>query len=129
MFVYPLLPKANNQMKCKYCCSIQAKKHGWRYAKKGKIQRYFCSKCNKGFTKGTIAFRMRNPRWKIKKAVKLRNKGFSLSQIANEVGGVSRQTIWRWLKDIRKPRGRYKITYREMRNQYGKYKRSFRIRI
>jgi len=84
-------------------------KRGWRYNKKGRIQKYCCSRCDYKFVKAGIAYRMRQPRWKILKAIELRDKGLSLAQIAKEIGGVSRQTILKWLQNRRRLKNKFVV--------------------
>jgi len=88
-------------MKCKYCNSKNILKHGKRKTKnRGLIQRYYCKDCKKMFSAGgKFTHKKRSKRWKIKKALELRKEGYSCEKIANQIGGVSRQTIWKWIKN------------------------------
>jgi len=123
-------PRNIDYPKCPKCKSNKAVvKRGFRYnLGRGKIQKYCCKSCGNKFSKSNMAFYMRNSEVKIKKAIELFNSGFSYSQIANKIRGVSRQTIGRWLKkyNVKKPKER--IIEREMKNQYGTYKRKFLIK-
>ena len=85
---------------------IKPTKHGFRYARGAKIQRYCCKRCNYRFEKCGMTYRMRNPRWKILKAIELRDKGKSYACIANELGGMSRQTILKWLRNRRRKKNK-----------------------
>lgn len=89
-------------------------KRGWRYNKKGRVQKWV-SRCGYTFTKAGVAFRMRAPRWKILEAIKLRDKGLTLSQIATQLGDVSRQTILSWIQGRRRSKNKVVVVEREIR--------------
>ena len=74
-------------------------KQGNRNTKRGKIQRYACLRCDCRFIERTSSYRMKNPRWKILKTIELRKQGKTLAQIADAIGGVSRHSILRWLRE------------------------------
>jgi len=109
-------------MKC-LKCGIDLEKYkpikrGWRHNMKGRIQKFQCKRCGYKFTKAGVAFRMRAPRWKILKAIELRDKGQTLAQIANQLGGISRQTVLSWIKDRRRLKNKTIIAERMIRGHY-----------
>ena len=83
---------------CPKCKSKIITKHGTRKTLNGSVQTFFCKKCNRKFSKKGITYRMRNNEKDIRKALWLRKKGYTLAQIAEIIGGISRQSILRWLK-------------------------------
>jgi len=105
-----LRKKTKFTKKCPKCQidleKIKPIKHGFRHARGIKIQRYSCKRCGYKFEKCGLTYRMRNPRWKILKAIELRNKGLSYAVIADELGGISRQTILRWLRNRRRKKNK-----------------------
>lgn len=115
--------------KCPKCKSNKITKRGFRYnLGRGKIQKYGCKNCGNKFSPNTKDFHMRNSEVKINKAIQLFNKGLSYSQIASQIKGVSRQTIGRWLKKYKVPKPKERVLEREVKNQYGTYKRKFLIK-
>ncbi len=85
-------------MRCKYCYN-KTIKSGYRYNTRGKVQRYKCKSCNKKSSNyGRYTYRMRNRRWKILEAIKLRKQGLSYAEIASKLGEISRQSVFRWMK-------------------------------
>ena len=113
---------------CPKCKSTNTIKRGKRYnLERGYTQKYGCKDCGYKFTPKTKEYRMRVSETKINKAIELFNQGYSYSQIAKKVKGVSRQTICRWLKKYKVPK-KDKVIEREVKNQYGTYKRKFNIK-
>lgn len=102
--------------KCLRCgidfSKIKPIKRGWRPTRKGRTQKWQCSRCRTTFTKAGITFRMRSPRWKILKAIELRDNGLSYSQIAFTIGGVSRITVYKWCQARRKVKNKIIIIKR-----------------
>jgi transposase-like protein len=114
---------------CPKCNSKNLVKRGKRYnLERGKIQRYYCKDCDNKFTPRNMEYRMRVSEIKLKKAFELFNKGYSYSQIAKKIKGVSRQTIGRWLQKYKIPKPKERVFEREVKNQYGTYKRKFLIK-
>lgn len=117
-------------MQCRFCKSQKIKKNGFRITKtRGKIQTYACLKCGRRFVNQVMITGMKNRRWKIKQAIKLRDQGYSLAEIRRQVGEVSRATLLNWFKEFRTPRKKIVRLEVDMQNQYKPYKRIFRIRI
>lgn len=116
--------------KCPNCESREVIKRGKRYNKTNKIvQKYQCQNCNYKFSQyDLLDYRMRNKREDIERALELRKQGKTLAQISNEIGGVTRQTIHRWLQKFQPPTEE-KTAIVETKNQYGKYKREFKIKV
>ena len=86
------IKRITDKIRCPKCQVIgNIIKVGKRYT----LQR----RCNYIFSLKTMMYRMRNPRWKILKAIEMRKQGKSLAQIRNYIGGVSRTAIHRWLKE------------------------------
>ena len=75
-------------------------KHGLRHCNKGIVQRYACKQCGNSFCNNPkdISYRMRNNEEDIRKALALHKKGYTLSQIAKTIGGISRTTALHWIK-------------------------------
>jgi transposase-like protein len=118
-FQYPICPK---------CKSKNVKKAGVRKnLERGDTQRFRCKDCDFHFTPKTMEYRMRVSENKLNRAFELRHQGLSYSQIAKRVKGVSRQTIMRWLKKYKIPLKEREVMI-EQKNQYGKYKRRFKIK-
>ncbi len=92
-------------MKCKYCSSKDVIKYGKRKSDlRGEVQIYFCKDCKRRFVKGNMTLGMRHRRFFIRRALKLRKKGMTLSQIAEDIGGITRQGIFYWIKKFSKPK-------------------------
>lgn len=120
-------PKKDNP-KCPRCNSKDVKKGGKRKnLERGDTQRYWCKSCSYHFTPKSDEYRMRASKNKLERAFKLRHQGFSYSQIAKKLKGISRQTIGKWLKKYKIPLKEREVEI-EMKNQYGKYKRKFKIK-
>jgi len=123
-------PKTNNLI-CPKCKSTDTIKRGLRYnLGRGKVQKWGCKKCKARFMDSGLDFRMRNHEFKIKKAIELFNQdnpSLSYQQIADKIGGVTRQTIHRWIHkyNILKED---KVIEREQKNQYGTYTRKYKIK-
>jgi len=114
--------------KCPKCKSTNTIKRGMRYnLGRGKVQKWDCKKCGNKFTINGMDFKMRNHEFKIKKAIELFNQDLSYQQIADKIGGVSRQTIHRWIHKYNIPR-KDKVIVREQKNQYGTYTREIKIK-
>lgn len=116
---------------CPRCKSKRITKRGFRHTLNEDVQKYYCKDCNWKFCRTGITFRMRNSERDIRKALWLRKKGYTTSQIAEIIGGVSRQTIFRWIqKKDKSPRNKLKIVERKMKSRWGtEYKRKFEIRV
>jgi transposase-like protein len=115
--------------RCPICGSIKIIKRGLRYNQNGKSQKYTCKNCDYRFSNSNVInFRMKHNAKKIEKALQLRKQGKTLSEIAKEIKGVSRQTIHRWLHNFQEPEKEITIQ-KEQSNQFGKYKREFKIKI
>ena len=71
---------------------------------------------------------MREDSDRIEKALDLRKKGYTLSQIADELGGITRQSVHRWIHKFQEPIEE-KTIKRKMKNQYGTYERTFKIKV
>ena len=114
---------------CPKCKSHNVKKAGTRKnLERGDTQRFLCKNCLFHFTPKTKEYRMRVSENKLDKAFELFNQGFSYSQIANTIKGVSRQTIGKWLKKYKIPK-KDRIFEREMKSRWGtNYKRKFNIK-
>ena len=77
----------------------------------------------------SYGYRMRNNEETIKRALALRKEGNSLAQIVKKIGGgVTRQTISRWLQKFQPPTEE-KTAIINMKNQYSKYQRKFKIKV
>ena len=89
---------------CPKCKSKNIIKHGLRHCGKGIVQRYACKQCGNSFCNNPkdISYRMRGSADDIKKAVALHKKGYTLSQIAKTIGGISRTTALHWVKRFKK---------------------------
>lgn len=116
---------------CPRCKSKRITKRGMRYTLNEAVQKYYCKDCDWKFSRQGITFRMRNSEKDIRKALWLRKKGYTTSQIAEIIGGVSRQTIFRWIQEKDKsPKNKLKIAERKMKSRWGtEYKRKFEIRV
>lgn len=115
--------------RCPICGSIKITKRGLRYNQNGKSQKYTCKNCDYRFSNSNVInFRMKHNAKEIEKALQLRKQGKTLSEIAKEIKGVSRQTIHRWLQTFQKPKKEITIQ-KEQSNQFGKYTREFKIKI
>jgi transposase-like protein len=113
---------------CPKCKSKNTIKRGKRYnLERGYTQKYGCKNCNYKFTPKNMEYRMRVSETKIKKAIELFNQGYSYSQIAKKIKGVSRQTVGRWLNKYKVPK-KDRVFEREIKNQYGTYTRKFNIK-
>ena len=113
---------------CPKCKSKNTIKRGLRYnLERGYTQKYGCKNCGYKFINKTMEYRMRVSETKLKKAFELFNQGYSYSQIANKIKGVSRQTIGKWLKKFKIPK-KDRVFEREMKNQFGTYTRKFNIK-
>lgn len=123
--------KLKNIPPCPKCRSKEVIKRGTRKTTgRGIVQRYACKKCNWKFSKYDLDYRMRNDIRDIRRALYLRKKGYTLSQIAEIIGGVSRQTILRWLKKYYESFPKEKIISRVMKSRWGTtYRRNFTIHI
>ena len=114
--------------KCPKCKSSNTIKRGKRKnLERGDTQRYGCKDCDYKFIPKTKEFRMRVSETKLNRAFELRHEGYSYSQIAKKIKGVSRQTIGRWLKKYKIPLKEREVII-EQKNQFGKYKRRFKIK-
>ena len=116
--------------KCPNCESREVIKRGMRYNQTNKVvQKYQCQSCNYKFSQyDLLDYRMRNKKELIERALELRKQGRTLAQISEEIGGVTRQTINRWLQKFQPPTEE-KIAIVNMKNQYGKYERKFKIKV
>jgi len=123
--------KLKNLPKCPKCKSNKnIIKQGTRKTLNAVIQRYHCKKCDWRFSVKGISFRMRNSERDIQKALWLRKKGYTLSQIAEIIGGISRITILRWLKKNKYEPKKEKIINRKCKNRWGtENTRRFKIHI
>lgn len=120
--------KTKENPKCLKCKSTDTIKSGTRYnLRREKTQRWRCKNCKGRFIINDLDFRMKNPKFKIQKAIELFNQGLSLSQIADKIGDVSRQTIHRWIHKYNIPK-KDKVIVREQKNQYGTYTREYKIK-
>ena len=114
--------------KCPKCNSKDIKKGGKRKnLERGDTQRYWCKSCSYHFTPRDNEYRMRVSKGKLESAFRLRHQGFTYSQIAKKLKGISRQTICKWMKKYKIPLKEREVEI-EMKNQYGKYKRKFKIK-
>jgi len=116
---------------CQRCGSPNVIKNGSRPTqRRGEIQKFKCLECGHRFSTDTsFGYRMRNQEETIKQALELRKKGFTLSEIAKEIGGnVTRQTIHRWLQKYQPPTEEKTIKIKQ-KNQYKEYDRTFKIKI
>lgn len=117
-------------VKCEYCDGSNIIKNGKRYNQtRGLIQRYNCKDCNRRFMKGSVTYRMRHRRFFINYALRLRDKGYTLSQIAERIGGISRQGVLRWLQKYRLSKGENRNITRTINNKGKIYLRKFKIKI
>jgi len=116
--------------KCPNCESREVIKVGKRYNKTNRIvQKYRCQSCNYKFSQyNLLDYRMRNKRVNIERALELRKQGKTLAQISKDIGGVTRQTIHKWLQKFQPPTEE-KIAIVEINNQYRKYERKFKIKV
>jgi transposase-like protein len=124
--------KLKGMPKCPKCGSKNVIKHGTRKTlNRGVIQKFWCKKCGEvwSFRKKEIDYRMRNDIKDIRRALYLRKKGYTLSQIAEIIGGISRTSVRRWIHRFQPPE-KEKIVTRNMGSRWGgEYKRSFKIKI
>ena len=119
--------KGKDNPKCPKCNSKDIKKGGKRKnLERGDTQRYWCNSCGYHFTPKSDEYRMRVSKNKLEKAFELRHQGFTYSQIAKKMN-VSKPTICKWIKKYKIPLKEKEIEI-EMKNQYGKYKRKFKIK-
>ena len=91
--------------RCIFCDSLNVIKQGLRYTKnRGAVQKYHCLSCDKKFSKSGLHERhMRSSSLDIKLALKLREDGLTLSQIAKKLDNrVTRQTVLSWTKKFKK---------------------------
>lgn len=124
------LNKLKTNIRCPKCNSWNVIKHGTRKTmERGIIQRYGCKDCKWSFCIYGQDYRMRSNKNMINKALKLRKKGKTYSQIKEILNNkISRKTIGRWLDKFQPPKEE-KIIKRKIQNQYGEYEREFKIKI
>ena len=100
-----IIENIKENQRCTTCGSFNTTKRGTRKTRnRGKIQKYTCKDCGARFSfYHPQQFRMRTNIKDVKKALKLRDEGLTLSQVAKEIGGkVSRQTVLRWEQKFKK---------------------------
>ena len=87
---------------CKYCDSGRLKKVGFRQTKQGRVQRFRCLDCKKGFTTNFGFEKMRYDSVLITRALQMYYSGMSVRDIADcfeqEDIKVSHMTIYRWVE-------------------------------
>ena len=92
---------------CIYCGSIEVIRHGWRYNKNKKVQKYQCKNCGKKFSFDDIFPRMRTPAEKILEALELRKEGKTFSEISDKLGEegtkITRQSVHKWVNKYQPP--------------------------
>lgn len=116
---------------CQKCGSPNVIKNGVRLTgRRGEIQRFKCLDCKHRFSTDTaFGYRMRNQEETIKKALAFRKEGNSLAQTVEKIGGgVTRQTIKRWLEKYQPPTEEKTIKVKQ-KNQHGEYEREFKIKV
>ena len=117
---------------CQKCGSPNVIKNGARPTKRrGEIQKFKCLECGHKFSTDTsFGYGMRNNEETIKKALALRKEGNSFAQIAEKIGGgVTRQTICRWLQKYNPSPTEEKIIKVKQKNQYGEFERDWKIKV
>lgn len=132
-FLKDRITKLEGIPSCPKCKGNNIIKHGGRKTGRGWIQRYLCKSCKESFvgdSKKRFDYRMRTPDFEIRKAMRLRKKGYTYSQIAEVIGGVTRQTVMRWLRKYQ-PIKKEKISkVRKMKSRWGtEYSRKFKIKV
>jgi len=89
---------------CRYCRSSRIFKRGFRYNRKTKKQLYLCRRCKRKFTVDDGFLKRRFDKKVILFAAKLYRKGYSSSQVRDELRrrniNVSRWTIIKWSKSF-----------------------------
>lgn len=90
-------------IRCPYCSSNDTVMRGRNKNQSGPKQRYKCKSCNKSFVESDGYERMRHNPDVIELAVKMKNEGYSLSQVREHLNKhyeikVTRETIRRWCK-------------------------------
>jgi putative transposase len=92
-----------DEPKCPKCGSADVIRRGFRYNKRGPVQRYLCKSCGFGFS-GMMAFRgTRHKAEVIVEALDLYYRGLSLRQIAEHLDAtrgvrVSYGTVYSWIR-------------------------------
>jgi len=117
---------------CQKCGSPNVIKNGARPTqRRGEIQKFKCLDCKHRFSTDTsFGYGMRNNEETIKQALALRKEGNSLAQIAKKIGGgVSRQTVDRWLKKYNPLPTEEKIIKIKQKNQHGEFERNWKIKV
>ena len=96
---------------CKFCDSGNLKKDGFRKNKDGKIQKFYCLDCKKGFTANFRFEKMRYDDVVITRALQMYYSGMSVRDIADcleqEEIDVSHMTIYRWIDKYSKMTAKY----------------------
>lgn len=126
------LKKERNIPRCPLCRCLNVVKRGTRPTEhRGTIQTYLCKDCDYKFSRyNKLEYRMRQSNVKIEEAIRLRKKGYTFSQIANKIKGVSRQTVLRWLQKFDYKPTKETIVKVRMKSRWGTYYyREFKIKV
>lgn len=97
-------------VRCPFCASERNVWRGWRYNASGRKRMKLCKSCGRKFTPDDGFLRMRFRPEIIRKALEMRKKGFSSSEVKEHLQRyegvkVSRWTIIKWERKFKKEQG------------------------
>lgn len=96
--------KETATIKCRFCKSMEIRKEGFRQTeKRGRIQKFFCRACGRGFTHDDGFYRMRNAPEIITMAVDMYVSNLSSRKMRNQLARhmntkVSHMTVLDWVR-------------------------------